>query len=97
MAFFTDTATAPKVYTRKYYNYEKAQYLAQDTAGTIAVGQKHRTVTFTEYEFRCLTESAAGTIAAGATDTYTIASAERMNDAGMWRVAVVEQSYGAWT
>ena len=97
MAFFTDTSSAPKVYTRRYYNYEKAQYLAQDTAGIITVGQKHRTVTFDEYEFRGLTEAAADTIAAGLADTYTIASAERMNDAGMWRVAVVEQTYGAWT
>jgi len=96
MAYFTDTTNAPKVYLRRYNANENATVVGQDTSGAVTLTNRSRTVDINHYEFRGLTEAAADTIATGLRDTNTDAHAERMNDAGMWRVSVISKSYGAW-
>jgi hypothetical protein len=88
MAYYTDTSTAPKV----YLDYEPTRAEKY----SIVAGTKTRTVTTTRYEFRGLTKAAADSIALAKTDTNTTAKSERMNDAGAYKVSVVEQTIGAW-
>jgi len=93
MAYYTDTTNAPKIYLESEPSRRESVSISSDTG---LVG-KTRQVTTTRYEFRGLTRAAADSIAAAKTDTNTTAKSERMNDAGAYKVSVVDQTIGAWS
>ena len=90
MAYFTSILTAPKVYLDNEPNRRESVSFSTDTG---LVG-KTRLVSTERYEYwgmtRAAAESAAGSLVS---DTVT-AKAERENDAGAWKVSVVEQVIG---
>ena len=93
MAYFTDTATAPKIYLESEPARRESISFSSDTG---LVG-KTRQITTVRYEWRGLTKAAADSIAAAKTDTNTTAKSERMNDANGYKVSVVDQTIGAWS
>lgn len=97
MPYYTDTATAPKIYLEyEPKRPEGLTYYVGAPGDTEAVALT-RQVTTTRYEFRGLTKAAADSIADAKVDTYTTAKAERMNDAGAYKVSVVEQTITEWS
>ena len=101
MGWFTDTGDAPKIYDgKKFYFEQYSMFVGKPGDGDYEERTSSRRVTETPFRIEGLTQAAADTIAAEYADDTSanyIASAERSNDAGGYRVRVTEITYGAWT
>jgi hypothetical protein len=93
MAYFESILTAPKVYLENEPSRREPVAFSTNTA---LVG-KTRQITTSRYEYRGMTRAAAESAAATLASATVTAKAERENDANAWKVAVVEQTIGAWS
>ena len=92
MAFFTDTASAPKIQRDRVIRKERLSVLA----GAIFTGFT-RKVSLVTVEHLGLTMAAADSIAIAKYDTHNQTYSKRMNAAGMYKVVVTTDSIGAWS
>ena len=96
MAYFESILTAPKVYL-EYEPQRPEPITFLNTFVSSTPISTYRQVTTQRYEYRGMTRAAAESAAAALVSATVTAKAERENDAGAWKVSVVEQTIGAWS